>query len=213
MSALNERARPLQPRSLSALAEDMIYRLPGASDLAVRKELQRAARQFCQETAVMGCHILVRAEERRYRYALYPPMAARVSMVRGVTYLGRDVPGNAYRISRKHLDAISFDETWLDSAFRQSDDGEVNVVVHAALVPELGAEDFPEEFLEQWGDAIVAAAMWRLAGTQGVAWSNPGLAQMEFERYRSFVTDATMERLGGIEERDLDSRAALPWLV
>lgn len=214
ITAAQDRAQPMPLRKLFELAEDMIYRLPGASDLAVRKELQRAARQFAQDTGAMVGHVwLGDIHKGEYRHPLEAPVSAQIASVKEVTFRGRRVHPHHYKVEQRHQMEIRFHDGWLDSTVEWSGGDSINLKVLVSMVPDLGAEDYPSEFLDRWGDAIVAAAMWRMAGTPGMSWSNPGLAQAEFDRYRSLCADAAMERLGGVEERGLTGQNPVPWLI
>lgn len=214
--AATEKAKPIMMKSLFTLAEEMILQLPGASDLAVRKALQRACRKFCQDTAIFRQRIEIPVEEHVYSYLVVPNMSAQITHVDKA----RLVAGGSWRrlpIVDKHVYQDNDGQYWLvldkwlvDSTLEEDEEAKISVQV--TLIPDIGSEELPCGFVDKWGQAIIAGAMIQLCGTPGVAWSNPGLAQQNMSIYHDWVTDAAMERMGGINGKGLTSRSALPWI-
>ena len=194
---------------VSGIAEDLVYRLPGCSDLMVRKELQNALRSFCRVTGALRV-------SREYsipsdgRVPLATALEASVQTVHGVAF--GDVAVNRAYLSVEDgtPPVLVLSESALSMAAAL---GATTVAVVYSLVPLPGAEEVPEWFLRDHWDGIASGAMSRLFSMLGRPWSDPAQAKDEASAYNVAVTAACLKtRRGGKIAGDLSCRNSKPWL-
>lgn len=79
----------------------------------------------------------------------------------------------------------------------QADDIVLPVRVHAAYVPVVSATSIPDQFANQYLDALSAGAKSRLMAMAGQPWSNPQMAVFYSSIFDTGVTSAVVERMKG----------------
>jgi hypothetical protein len=202
----------LELDQLGKLADLMIYRLPGCSDLMVRKELQRVSREFTRATGGFREILTITPEENTYTYDLLPSFDATIEMVSTVTMFDVVVADNLYDVTDGDPVRITFHEDWFDNAYAAADTADMTGSVVVMLVPEIGCESFPDHFLKRNGEAIVAGALMNLARIPNMPWTNPSMAVSEGIIYQNFLNDATIRRINGMIQRDMNNRSSVSWL-
>lgn len=202
----------LELDQLGKLADLMIYRLPGCSDLMVRKELQRVSREFTRATGGFREILTITPEENTYTYDLLPSFDATIEMVSTVTMFDVVVADNLYDVTDGDPVRITFREDWFDNAYDAADTADMTGSVVVMLVPEIGCESFPDHFLKRNGEAIVAGALMNLARIPNMPWTNPSMAASEGIIYQNFLNDATIRRINGMIQRDMNNRSSVSWL-
>ena len=202
----------LELDQLGKLADLMIYRLPGCSDLMVRKELQRVSREFTRATGGFREILTITPEENTYTYDLLPSFDATIEMVSTVTMFDVVVADNLYDVIDGDPVRITFHEDWFDNAYDAAETADLTGSAVVMLVPEIGCESFPDHFLKRNGEAIVAGALMNLARIPNMPWTNPSMAVSEGIIYQNFLNDAAIRRINGMIQRDMNNRSSVSWL-
>ena len=202
----------LELDQLGKLADLMIYRLPGCSDLMVRKELQRVSREFTRATGGFREILTITPEDDTYTYDLLPSFDATIEMVSTVTMFDVVVADNLYDVTDGDPARITFDEDWFDNAYDAAETADLTGSAVVMLVPEIGCESFPDHFLKRNGEAIVAGALMNLARIPNMPWTNPSMAVSEGIIYQNFLNDAAIRRINGMIQRDMNNRSSVSWL-
>lgn len=205
----------VEPRSIGELAEDIELRVPGCSEVLVRKALRTAYRDFCRVTQ---CYRTVRRAELRrdaMSGAWTCPVAPMISGCQVDAVVAVKVNGVALK-----------DSEWTSSVFpmftvsvrrtperfercrcpmherrrpphgpEEWPDGPARVEIEAVEVPRFDREDAPAWFLDRFADAVISGALVKLFGMQGRPWTDPAQGQQEAVRYENFCTVAKMNAL------------------
>lgn len=216
-----ERER-VEPRSIAELAEDVEFRLPGCSEVLVRKALRTAYRDFCRVTQ---CYRTVRvaspcpgaAEPWTYPVPAMIP-GCQVDAVVGVRVGGRDLKPSEWSARVFPTFAVSIRR--MPERFERCHcpvhphshhapepgpcphgtphpchGGRGMVEVEAVEVPVFDGEQAPAWFLDRFADAVVSGALVKLFGMQGRPWADPAQGQQETIRYENFCTVAKLNSL------------------
>ncbi len=201
-------SQPLALSHLGSLASEMVYRLPGCSDLMIRKELQHAAADFCRKSGAFTVEIEAAFDENDIA-ALDVPFSAFIKNVLSARIGDVTLRPESYRVVPGDPPFLTLTEnTFLPSGEQE------NVVVEAMLVPKAGCEDFPDDFLNRYGEGITHGAMFRLLSMKNKPWSDTSQAGIEATEYQNALNDAALTmRRRGIGEGDLHSRSLTPWIA
>ena len=197
--------------SLASLSEDLVYRLPGCSDLMVRKTLQEVYRDFCSRS---WCLSFTESGETPEDGAYYIPRrigslshVAEVSVGRRVLEQGRDWtlsrtpspvvflrlrPCRAFH--QTHPRHPEVEEDCMRHGCRAERE---RVRVKWVEIPGIGCERCPGWFLERHGDAICHGVLAKLMSMTGRAWSDQAQASSELVQYENAVNFANAEYYGG----------------
>lgn len=192
--------------AVTLLADRMIWRLPGCSDLAVRMSLCEAWRQFCDQTEVWrekltgfpkdcsecsDCGAIETAgEETVHRYGLYAQAACHIKSVFSVY------------VNDVQLDNDGMNWFVRDTGCRGlilevrsgiSDRGTDIVKAVCSIVPDDGGEVAPSTLMKKYGPVIVSGALYPLLGQTGKAWSDSGLAQVEMANWNAGLSEASLD--------------------
>lgn len=179
------------PGSLADLAPEMVWRLPGCADLAVRKALQWAWSEFCVRTGAF--RVRVRAEPRGEGpvrlLPLAPPVAAhhvRVvhALARVDTPPPRPVPESGHRPGWRARPGGLVEIP----AFLAPDGSRFAALCE--LAPDPGAESVPLPLLRLHAEALVSGALWMLMSQSARPWSDPASAAAEGVRWRNALSRA-----------------------
>ena len=183
----------LETETLAGLAENIVYRLPGCTDLMVRKALQDVYRDFCRRSCCLRTarHFHLSPKCRHYPVSASNDAFAVDSVVQ-VT-LGRRVLEQEadYRIKGvgRNLCVELTGRVYVpDYEVACPEDVHVDVVE----VPRLGAEYVTDGFVEKYGDAIVSGVLSRLMSMTGRAWTDVAQAAIERQIYESAVGEARL---------------------
>ncbi len=177
------------PCSISELAEDMVYRLPGCANIMIRKELQKAYFDFCRLSVALTGEIEIPIEDGETVYYVFPKFArTQVYSVRDVWVDGRRLRNGDYRFIHGDMIAI---------APNVSLEGRETLRVAIQHVPMYGEEDAPKWFIDRYGQAIVAGALSRLFAMTGKAWSDTNQAKTEMVTWENYLTEARVDSVTG----------------
>ena len=176
--------------SIPMLAENMVYRLPGADNVAVRKALLSAYRDFCRLSSCY-CHRLEIELERDEREYPVPSLVSEtfVDSITEVRLNGRKlIAPRDYTIAggttKVILLACHLVPEW---SFRPHFRGKL--VITSIDQPKHGSEKAPRWFFDKYGEAVVAGALVKLFSQTGKAWSDAEQARQEQIRWENFLTD------------------------
>lgn len=184
----SEDAQPLQVVNLGSLADNMVYQLPGCSDLMIRKTLQSVYREFCETAASLRMKAAFDIEDGVSIYTLQPVYSCIVDSVckvwigDRVLKAGRDfelVDGDLVRIILP-VGVVS-GIAGLPEADRPSLEAE------CVLVPTINSEECPTWFMQKYGTALVSGALYRLFSMTNRSWSDTAQAAREFNSYQNAV--------------------------
>ena len=176
---------------VAALAENVVYRLPGVADVMVRKMLQVAYADFARLSC---CFVSWRDIETEEDEASYPVAA----MIPGMTVMsvsevrldGRKlVAGRDYRIFAAGVVPVVVLEDHTLTADPRT------LSIRAVELPKYNSEKAPRWFIEKYGEAVVAGALVKLYGMGGRRWSDADMARQEMVRYENFCTEARLNSL------------------
>lgn len=191
-SGFNEEADRPDYDNLAALAENIVYRVPGCTDLMVRKAIAETYRDFCKRTCVIRTRRRIEIRHGENDYCLHPKFPeCIVDCVVGAYVGGRRVDLEGY--AAWNGDAVHLDGRMLPP------EGETAMMdVECVEVPRIGSEHAPRLFIERYGDAIVSGALYRLMSMSGRAWSDPQQAMLEARLYENELTEhRTRHHSGG----------------
>lgn len=181
-SGFNEEADRPDYDNLAALAENIVYRVPGCTDLMVRKTIAETYRDFCKRTCVIRTRRRIDLVHGENDYRLVSSPGCIVDCVADVHVGGRKVEFDGYAFCGG--DTIHLEDRLLppegESAYME---------VTCVEVPRIGSEQAPRLFIERYGDAIVSGALYRLMSMSGRAWSDPQQAAIEARLYENALTE------------------------
>ena len=176
---------------IAALAENVVYRLPGVADVMVRKMLQVAYADFARLSCCFVSWRDIEIEENEASYpvaAMIPGM--NVTSVSEVLLDGRKlIAGRDYRIfAAGVVPVVVLEDHTLTADLR-------TLSIRAVELPKYNSEKAPRWFIEKYGEAVVAGALVKLYGMGGRRWSDADMARQEMVRYENFCTEARLNSL------------------
>lgn len=203
--------------TVSELAENLVYRLPGCTDLMVRKAIQDVYREFCRETKCLTAERVIDLEPDRRDYPLFPMFGGVIEGVRSVA-VGPNLLrlGVDYQAHGERPVVVVLSPCWLPpkgvAAEEDAADGmrmpwsiaersgtvppvearRMRVVQEE--VPSIGSEKAPPGFVASHGEAICSGVMARLCSMTGRAWTDAQVAAQEMVRYENAKSEARMRR-------------------
>jgi len=174
---------------ISALAENIVYRLPCVSDLMVRKTLQSAYADFSRLSCCFVSWRDIQTEDNVSDYRIIPAISGmNVSSVSEVRIDGRKlVNGLDYVLYVSGgVPVMTLKDHVLTS-------DPLTLSIRIIEQPKYNSEKCPKWFIEKYGEAVVSGALVKLYGMTGMAWANPDMARQEMVRYENFCTDARLK--------------------
>lgn len=189
---LEEEAAPDDFVNLGSLADDMVYRLPGCSDLMIRKTLQQVYAEFCLQTWALRATTSITPVVAQREYRLVIPSQ---------TYIFRVVAVKRNKSQLKEVrDYTALTGTPARIVLTRAPEvvsaGD-EILVETVCVPTRGAEDVPTWFSTMYGAAIVSGSLFKLFAMSGKAWSDPAQAQVEAIAYQNAMSDASLKGIAG----------------
>lgn len=180
----HEEATAPEYGNLAALAEDLIYRLPGCDDTMVRKTIRDVYRDFCRRTCVLRTKQKIEVVHGETDYALHAvhPFCS-IDTVTDVELDGRSVDVEGYDFCGG--DFIRLERRLLPSRCEKPRLLEVTCVE----IPNIGAEHASHHFINRYGDAIVSGVLMRLMAMSGKAWSDEAQAALNARLYENALTE------------------------
>lgn len=209
--------------TIATLAQDVVIHVQGATDIEIRKALQKAYSDFCR---LSSCYCQSREIELEPGEREYPVTAVTpgcfVDSVTEVRLGPRPLrAGRDYRIENAgglvilvladhlvpemptHEQIVSRPEL---SIRRNRKPSTLRVV--AIDLPKMGSESAPRWFFNKYGEAIVSGALVKLCGMTGKAWTDGVKAQHELVRWENFLTEARLRSVYS-EDRSMSGNGSL----
>lgn len=188
-NSFDEEREPAEVETVAQLAANVVWRLPGCDDEAVRRALQSAFADFCRGSCALTAvrRVEVGPRDSVCELCVSPSREGRfVDCVKGVRKDSRDlVQGRDYSIR----DGLV--------VFRHPFAGPCVLFVTTVEQPVDGSESAPSWFLKKYGRAIESGALARLMSMTGRAWSDPQQARMEAVSFNDHVTQAKLAYYNG----------------
>lgn len=189
--------------SIAMLAEGMVLRLPGATDIEIRKALQEAYVDFCRLSSCFTFRreIELEKDERDYPVPTHVP-GAYVDSITEVRIGGRKLVAPfdyeievgstpIIRVAERHIiDFITEHDRASRPEFHAISRKPRMMHVTAIDIPKPGSERAPRWFYAKYGEAVVAGAFVKLFGMTGKPWSDGVQAQHELVRWENALTEA-----------------------
>lgn len=183
--------------SVSELAENIVYRLPGCSDLMVRKTIRDVFCEFCRETKCLTFERVIELEDGLKHYHAFPMFSGIVTEILSVRMGGR--------LLKRGFDYVALDDgcvrlsdanVWeapsRNEPSAESYDKPPKMIVKAVEIPRMESEKAPRWFIERHGDAIVNGVLARLMSMTGRAWTDPAKASEARIIYENFKSEVRM---------------------
>lgn len=195
----NER-EAIELETLSSLAVNLVYRLPGCPDLIVRKTLDDVYRDFCRRSCSLRArrHLLLHHHECEIQV---PPMFGGITdSVTFVTWRKRRLDEHYdYTVIPGNPPSVRFDRRYVPGHCERD---LPEVYVESVEIPKIGSERAPRWFLSKYGEYIVSGVLARLMSMSGKQWSDGAQAQVENIRYENAVSEARMDYYAGSDSGD-----------
>lgn len=214
-----EQERP-EVETVAELAENLVYRLPGCTDLMIRKTIQEVYREFCRETKCLTSERMVEVEPGCAEYPLFPAFGGVVDNVRAVLdgprrlkrgpdYVTRGARPTVLVLSPRWVPGLPPPPPPDGMAVPVSTPGETpsvplaeahvhceprRLLVVQEEIPGLNSEKAPRGFVERHGEAICSGVMFRLCSMTGRAWSDANVAALERVNYENAKSEERMRR-------------------
>lgn len=179
--------------TLVGLADRLVYRLPGCSDVMVRKTIQEVYRDFCRRTCCLRVRRQFKAEPGRAAYSAAPAYGGSVDCISEVKYRGRTLRGG-YDYSSRGPVVVLCDR--LVPAEGTDEDSLPVVEISHVETPAISGEEVPSWFVERHGDSVCSGVLARLMRMSGKPWSDPIQAQAETMAYDSAVNEERVRFYG-----------------
>lgn len=219
----NEQARP-EFENIANLAEDVILRVPGCTDVMVRKTLQATYREFARHTCVF--HTVRRNGIVGHECAFGPTLPdmyvdsvteVRIGQKKLAQKYEYDVVDNSRVVLRGFPcfdmgvgdEALKFIVQAADVPPEFRHTCAPHLEISCIEVPRSGSETAPAWFIEKYGEAIVSGTLYKLMSMTGKPWSDPAQAAVEKMTYDNFMNEARVRYVGGGQFGDGDAGRAV----
>ena len=212
-----EQERP-EFATISELAENIVFRLPGCDDVMIRKTIQEVYREFCRETKCLTAERRVQLEPGCAQYPLFSVFGGVVTGVRSVAIDTMRLEQKFdYLVKGTSPVVLILAPRWVFVDEPPPPDGMVVPVptpgeerprvpfgeehIHRGPrfmrvlqeeVPSLNSEKTTRGFIEQHGDAICSGVLGRLFAMQKRPWSDPQQAADERMNYENAKSELRM---------------------
>lgn len=199
---LNINTKPIKTMNLAALADQCIYRLPGCSDLMLRKEMQKVIVEMCEYTSALIFPITIEIHPLVNTYYIPLPfdyVSCRVDSVKTSHPETSRITPDDVEIDWEPVPRIIFKKTYTKEELAQIENGDnarpFEITVNINAMPTLGTDDYPESFLRRWQSTIVSGTLARLFSMADKPWSDATHASIEANAYNNGLNDIAVRRL------------------
>lgn len=173
--------------TLASLAGDLVFRLPGCTDVMVRKTLASVYRDFCKRTCVLQTKRKITLEYGENSYKVSPIL--RDCIIDCITEGKLD--GHPIRLM------FNGDIIFMDDMLLPNEGETRELEVTAIEVPCIGSESVPRSILQHYGDALVSGVLYKLFSMTNRAWSDPNQAMLEAKLYENALTECRARYYSG----------------
>ena len=180
--------------TLAKLAENIVYRAPGCSDLMVRKLIREVARDFCRRSCCLRTKRRILTERGVVDYPVLPVYGGVVDRVVDVSVGRRQFrQGFDYEVRPGIPVTLCFPR----KSFMDQSDGCASIVVETVELPELESEKTPAWFIDKHGEDVCTGVLFRLHTMTNRMWSDPQMASKEMIAYENAVGFAAADGAEG----------------
>lgn len=180
-SSFDDEIEEREVGTLASLAEDIVFRLPGCTDVMIRKTISSVYRDFCRRTSALVTRRKVDLVRGVTHYGVSPLLrGCVVDCVRSATVRHRDIRPTV----------MSDGTVVVDRRFLPVDDKHIPMFLEVVEMPGIGCEEAPQWFIDKYGDVIVSGVLGQLMSMTGRAWSDPQVASDERMKFNSALTEA-----------------------
>lgn len=190
--------KPIKTMNLAALAEQCVYRLPGCSDIMLRKELQKVIVEMCERTSAMSFPVSFDVKPNVAKYYIGLPfdlVHCRVEEVSSSDPGRYSVSSDNVRIEWEPYPCLILNRTFSENELKEHEPLEITVTVNA--MPALGNDDYPECFLKRWQSTIISGALANLFMMTGKPWTDVACGAIEANAYNNGLNDIAIRRITG----------------
>lgn len=199
--------------NLGDFIKDMVKSLPDCTQPEMRMALRESAVEFCRDTgAFCGRLDPIDVVANQLLYPMEVPYEAYIHTIKRVQMKAYAADTRPRDLVPTEYDTEDGEPMSLFLTYEPVADIAGGIIVTATFVPYPDAEDFPAEFLNRWGPAIVCGALALKQGERGRAWSDPVKYQENYARCRAGKSEAVIRRLNGGIAGSVDSKNPIPWL-
>ena len=202
--------KPVRTMNLSVLAEQCVYRLPGCSDLMLRKELQKVIVEMCERTSAMSFTVSFEVKPNETRYYIAIPcdlVHCRIESVTSSDPKGYSINNDNVSVEWEPYPCLILDRAFADNELSSEHPLEVTVVINA--MPALGNDDYPESFLKRWQSTIISGTLANLFMMTGKPWTDVACGAIEANAYNNGLNDIAIRRItGGIHGHSYINKAS-----
>ena len=173
---------------------------PEAPSFSVESEIKRAVIEFCRYSGIWRSNRVIETEAGVSEYRLRTERGGRVHDVLRVarvrpdgsesTLLARVGMAEIGRVISEYR-AYSVNETTGRLVIASTPKSPGQLRVYAKLVPARDSQEFPDFIAEEWQDAIVQGALWKLLSWSNKPWSSRERSE---DCRRAFYDEATRAR-------------------
>lgn len=190
MTEFDEETEAIEFENLAKIAENIVYLLPGCTDLMVRKAIQEVYRDFCRRSCCLRGRRRFPFDRRTFN--IVPMYGGVIDCVSCVRVDGREIrDGIDFRVIKEPMCVVYITNYPVPHHCHGRDLGFIDV--ETVEYPKVTAEEAPSWFVQRYGDAIVSGAVGRIMGMSGRPWSDAAKAAEENLRYESAVNEARMD--------------------
>lgn len=178
--------------TLAKLAENLVYRLPGCSDLMILKTLREVYRDFVRRSCCLRTTRRILLEEGVRMYPVEPVYGQEVDTI-------VDVRLDSPRRRAIEFEAVDGDAPCIVIPERFVPNGgeDEYILVTVDELPSLESDKAPKWFIQKHGHSVCDGVMARLAIMANKPWSDPQAAQQYRLSYENAVGAAYLSSLGG----------------
>jgi len=185
------------------LYPDVLVYVPGCPDPFLAQELRRAATEFFQDSrAWVEWLDPIVSDGTQREYTLILPTDSAVVGIERATSSGAPVEILSFKAQEKNPATFENERPGIVTADRVSITltrtftAGAQIEVQACLAPSRASNTLPDALMEQYADAIVAGARYRLMRTPGPL-NNPQGAQLALKEYEQHLGKFTFQAYRG----------------
>jgi len=175
--------------TLASLAENIVYRLPGCSDIMIRKTIRDVYRDFCRRS----CCLCGRRQFKISHADKIIPVPSEYGYVDSVSEVrlnGRVlIGGRDYMVLGGSPVMIEISDRILPREGVEEENLPLLDIV-SVQIPRLESESSPRWFIEKYGEYIVSGVLSRIMAMSGKAWSDQPQSKIELLRYENGLNEA-----------------------
>ena len=195
--AADAESQAIAVTGLGTLIGELKWKLPGCDDLEIRKTLGEVFREFCRTTSALTWERSFPITQELLHLRVGIPFSCIADSLASVALGGREVCSRNYTFSNDGASVhFHFSRDWLESVLTDDDQHRRHRLnMKLVLVPMVGAESAPTQFMQAHSEAFVAGALARLTAMQGKPWHSPSVSALNADTYSNLCSVATLRQM------------------